>query len=94
MKVIISKPVRSAMQSGKKNTKHWLVETAEENNSRSLNSLMHWTSSNNTSTQLKFYFSNKEEAIKFAQSQGFQYEIEEPKTTSVKRKSYAENFTN
>jgi len=94
MKVRIYKPTKSAMQSGKKNTKKWLLVPIEENNARSLNPLMGWTSSDNTSTQLKIFFASKEEAAEYAKSEGFQYEIDEPEISPVKKKSYAENFTN
>ena len=94
MKVKIYQPVKSAMQSGKKNNKKWLVEPVAEKNEKSVNQLMGWVSGDNTQTQLHFGFSNKEEAIAFAKSQNFEYEISEPKTASIKKKSYAQNFTN
>lgn len=94
MKVKIFRPTKSAMQSGKKNTKKWLVKPIEEANIRSVNPLMGWVSASNTSSQLGFEFSSKEAAIKFAESKNFSYEIEEPKISSLKQKSYAANFTN
>lgn len=93
MKVRIYRPTKSAMQSGKKNIKKWLMTPVEENKTRQLNPLMGWTSSNDTETQLKFFFSSKEEAIKYAENEGFEYEVKEPKTSTMKQKSYAENFT-
>ncbi len=94
MKFKIYKPTKSAMQSGQKNTKKWLVTPIEESKSRSINNIMSWVSSDNTANQLKFSFTSKEEAVKFVESQGFEYEIEESHTASLKKKSYAENFTN
>jgi hypothetical protein len=94
MKVKIFKPAKSAMQSGKKNSKKWLMLPFEEINTRSISKLTGWTSSNDTSTQLKFEFSSKEDAINFAKDRNFTYEIEEPKIATLKKKSYAENFTN
>lgn len=94
MKLKIYRPAKSAMQSGKKNTKKWLVKPIEETNTHSLNQLMKWVSSNDTKTQLRFEFTTKEEAIEFAKSQGFEYEIHQPNISSLKKKSYAENFTN
>jgi hypothetical protein len=93
MKVKIFQPAKSAMQSGKKNRKKWLVEPIASNNVRSINPLMGWISAANTNSQLHFEFSSKEEAVKFAQSKGFKFEIHEPHTASIKPKSYAENFT-
>ncbi len=94
MKVKIFKPTKSAMQSGKKNTKKWLVVPLEENNTRGNNNIMKWVSSNDTRMQLKFEFNTRDEAIKYAVSQGFAFEVEEPNLSTVKKKSYAANFTN
>jgi len=94
MKVKIYKPTKSAMQSGKNNTKKWLMIHLEENNAKQLNPLMGWTSSSNTETQLKLFFPSKETAIEYAESEGFEYEVEEPALPSIKQKTYAENFTN
>jgi ETC complex I subunit conserved region len=93
MKFKIFQPAKSAMQSGKKNTKKWLMVPLEENNIRSANPLTGWISAADTSSQLRFEFINKEEAIKFAENKKFEYEIHEPKVPSVKKKSYAANFT-
>lgn len=82
------------MQSGKQNTKKWLMEPIQETNIRTQNNVMGWVSANNTSSQLGWAFATKEEAEQFAKSQNFSYEISEPKISSVKKKSYAANFTN
>ncbi len=94
MKVKIFRPTKSAMQSGKRNLKKWLVEPIEQENIRSINPLMGWVSANNTSSQFRFEFSSKEEAVKFAQDKNFEFEIHDPKTASIQSKSYAANFTN
>lgn len=93
MKFRIYKPTKSAMQSGRKNSKKWLMRPIEKSGARSINPLMGWVSASNTASQLCFEFSSKEDAIKFAESKNFDYEIFEPKSTAVKKKSYAENFT-
>lgn len=93
MKVKIFRPTKSATQSGKKNTKKWLVLPIEEQNIRSINSLTGWISADNTSSQLKFEFQNKKDAIKFAKESNFDYIVEEPEISKVKAKSYAANFT-
>ena len=94
MKVQIFKPTRSTMQSGRKNTKKWLLVIKEEDNVRSINPLMGWTSADNTYSQLKMFFASKEDAVDYARSQNFEFEIHEPETSAVKKKSYAANFTN
>lgn len=93
MKVRIYRPTKSAMQSGKNNMKKWLLVPIEEENLRSLNPLMGWTSVDNTQSQLRLFFATKEAAIDYAKSQKFDYEVEEPEISSVKKKSYAANFT-
>jgi hypothetical protein len=94
MKVKIFRPTKSAMQSGKKNTKKWLVQPIEETNIRFAENIMGWISANDTTSQLRFEFLNKEDAIKFAIKQGFEYEVEEPETSKIRPKSYSANFTN
>jgi 3-isopropylmalate/(R)-2-methylmalate dehydratase large subunit len=93
MKVVILKPAKSAMQSGKKNTKKWLVLPLEDHKSRSINPLMGWVSTDDTKMQFRFEFTTKEAAIDFAVKQGYDYEVTEPNVGSLKRKSYAENFS-
>lgn len=93
MKVKIFCPAKSAMQSGKKNAAKWLITPIEEENIRSIDPLTGWVSASDTSSQLKLEFSNKEDAISFAEKSGFQYEIQEPKLRTVRPKSYAANFT-
>ncbi len=94
MKIIIYRQAKSAMQSGKLNCKKWLATPIEETNSRTINDLTRWVSSDNTQTQLKFEFTNKEDAIDYAVKNNFEYEVVEPQEFKIKPKSYAENFTN
>ena len=94
MKIIIYRQAKSAMQSGKLNCKKWLATPIEETNSRSINVLTRWVSSDNTQMQLKFEFTNKEDAIDYAVKNNFEYEVVEPQEFKIKPKSYAENFTN
>lgn len=93
MKVRIYKPAKSAMQSGKNNIKKWLLVPVEEENVRSVNPLMGWTSAGNTVSQLKLFFASKEAAVAYAASKKFDYEVIEPEVFLPKKKSYAANFT-
>jgi hypothetical protein len=93
MKFRIFKPAKNAMQSGKKNTQKWLMLPIEQNNIRSIDEVTGWISANSTFSQLRYEFSNKENAIEFAKSSGFEFVVEEPKTPVIKKKSYAANFT-
>ncbi len=92
MKFLIYRNPKSAMQSGKKNSKKWLMILVEENNSRSLSSPLSWVSSSDTSTQLKFNFASKDQAIEFAKQRGFEYQIIEEQNPLILPKSYANNF--
>ena len=80
------------MQSGKKNTQKWLMLPIEEN-IRFVNQVTGWISASNTSSQLRYEFSCAKDAVTFAQKNGFEYVVEEPKISTVKQKSYASNFT-
>ncbi len=81
------------MQSGKNNMKKWLLVPVEEENIRSINPLMGWTSVDNTTSQMKLFFASKEAAVEYANSKKFDYEVVEPEISSLKKKSYAANFT-
>ncbi len=93
MKVRIYRPTKSAMQSGKNNMKKWLLVPVEQEKLRSVNPLMGWTSVDSTESQLKLSFTSKEAAIEYAKSKKFDYVVEEPQVSSIKKKSYAANFT-
>ena len=79
------------MQSGIAKTNDWILEYIVEKNS--INPLMGWESSKNTLSELKLKFSSKENAIKYAKKNKINYEVVEPKTRKLIKKSYADNFT-
>ena len=91
MDVRIFRPARTAMQSGIANTKEWVVQF-EPSAPRSINPLMGWTSSPDTRGQVRLCFSTKEEAIAYAEKQGYAYQVLEPKERTLRPKSYATNF--
>ncbi len=92
MKFRIFQPAKSAMQSGKKNTKKWLMLPIQ-NNIRSVSPVTGWISASDTSSQFRFEFATKDEAINFAQEKKWHFEVEEPQSAKIKPKSYAANFT-
>ena len=57
-KAKIYKPAKTAMQSGKRNTKKWILEFETLNNK--INPLMGWESSTDTMSEVKLEFSTKE----------------------------------
>jgi hypothetical protein len=91
MKVKIYRPTKNTMQSGKANTKFWLLEPMPESE-RFIEPIMGWTASGDTPQQLRLKFPTKEKAIEFAQRAGHDYVVVEPKLAQLQRKSYAENF--
>ena len=91
MDVRIYKPSKAATQSGAANSRRWVME-CESQAGRSIDRLMGWTSSKDTTQQVSLTFSNSEQAIAFANSNGMTYRVDEPKFRRPKRKAYADNF--
>jgi len=87
----IYRPARTAMQSGVAKTKDWLLEFEQEQ-PRSIEPLMGWTSSGDMKQQLKLRFATREEAVAYAQKNGIAYQVFEPKDASPKVLSYSDNF--
>ena len=86
----IYKPTKTAMQSGDRNTKNWLLEFDTLNTG--INSLMGWETSNDTMSEVKLEFSTKEQAINFAKKNDIMYYIVEPQKRKIIKKSYSDNF--
>ena len=89
--VRIYKPAKTAMQSGRSNTRKWTLEF-EPTDGLQTDNLMGWSCSHDTSRQLKLRFSSKEEAIAYAKRRGLTYRILEPQNRVVRAKTYADNF--
>ena len=89
-KAKIYKPTKTAMQSGNRNTKNWLLEFDTLNTG--INPLMGWETSNDTMSEVKLEFSTKEQAINFAKKNDIMYYIVEPQKRKIIKKSYSDNF--
>ena len=89
--VRIYRPARTAMQQGKANTRHWVVEE-DQVERQSHDPLMGWISSSDTRAQVRLRFDSKEEAVAYAERHGLTYRVEEPKEATIRPKSYAANF--
>ena len=89
-KAKIYKPSKTAMQSGKGNTKMWLLEFETLNNS--ISPLMGWESSKDTLSEVKLEFLTKEQAVKYAENNNIDYYIIEPQSRKMIKKSYTDNF--
>lgn len=90
--VKIYKPAKNAMQSGRGNTLNWVLER-NNGGSQYIEPVMQWTASNNTSKQVRLTFGSKEEAISFAEKNGWECTVIEPHTRTIRPKSYTDNFT-
>ena len=91
-KAKIYKPSKTAMQSGTKKFGKWIIEFITEKTG--INPLMGWESSSDTYSELNLEFKTKELAIEYAKKNKIDYELIEPKSRKINKKSYADNFTN
>lgn len=87
----IYQPTKTAMQSGRGNTKKWVLdyEPAEK---KVTEPLMGWTGSGDMKGQLRLRFASKEDAIAYAQRHGIPFRVIEPHARAIRPKSYADNF--
>ena len=89
-KAKIYKPAKTAMQSGKGNSKNWLLEFDTLNTE--IEPLMGWVSSKDTMSEVKLQFSTKNQAIEYAKKNNISYYIVEPQKRKIIKKSYSDNF--
>jgi hypothetical protein len=87
----IYRPAPNAMQSGKANSKEWLLEFESET-PRTVDPLMGWISNADTNPQVRMYFDTREEAIEFARRQGLPFQVLDRKEPRRIIKAYADNF--
>ena len=83
-------PNKSAMQSGLGKLDKWILEF--ETNDPTKNPLMGWESSDDTLSELKMEFDNKDLAIEYAKKNKIEYELIEPQNRKIVKKSYSDNF--
>ncbi len=91
MRAKIFKPSKTAMQSGRANTKSWSLVLSDDSKV-SKDGLMGWHGGTGTVNQVKLKFSTKEEAIDYANRNNLNYEVLESSERKVISKSYADNF--
>ena len=91
MSARIFSPAKTAMQSGKAKTGHWILEF-DPQMPRKIDPLMGYTTSGDMNSQIRLTFETKEEAIAYAEKNSLVYRIQEPKETKRRQISYAENF--
>tara|TARA_B110000438_G_scaffold192656_1_gene184271 strand:+ start:887 stop:1174 length:288 start_codon:yes stop_codon:yes gene_type:complete len=90
MNAKIYKPTKTAMQSGKGNSKNWLLEFETQDNK--ISPLMGWESSTDTMSEVKLEFSSMEEAISYAKKNDIKYHVIEEQKRKIIKKSYSDNF--
>jgi hypothetical protein len=84
-------PAKTAMQSGRANTREWVLEF-EPASARSPDPLMGWTISSDMNGQVRLLFDTREEAVAYAQRHGIAIEVLTPKQHQRAPKAYADNF--
>ena len=89
-KAKIYKPAKTAMQSGERNTKNWLLEFDTLNTG--INPLTGWETSRDTMSEVRMEFLTKDQAINFAKKNNIDYYIIEPQKQKIIKKSYTDNF--
>lgn len=87
----IYSPARTAMQSGKAKTGHWVLEFDREQ-PRRIEPLMGYTSSADMRQQVRLRFDNQDAAVAYAQKNGIAYRIEEPQQPKRRKQAYSDNF--
>jgi hypothetical protein len=87
----IYRPAKNAMQSGKANTREWLLEFEPEK-PKSVEPLMGWTSASETLPQVTLEFATRAAAENYAKARALEYELIDPLPPARKSKAYSDNF--
>ncbi|KAK3996191.1 ETC complex I subunit conserved region-domain-containing protein [Cladorrhinum sp. PSN332] len=91
--VRIFKPSKPATQSGEWKSNSWRMDwDVLGKGHRWENHLMGWQSSGDAMQGIGINFKSKEDAIAFAEKQGYEYFVQEPNTRHFAPKAYANNF--
>ena len=93
MKNSIYKPTKPATQSGDWIGTRWRMDwDVLGKGHRWENPLMGWQSSGDAMQGTHIHFKTKEDAIAFAEKQGYEYFVQEPNVRKFVPKAYANNF--
>lgn len=91
--VRIYKEAQYATQNGDRNTKLWKLEwDILGKGNRWENDLMGYQGTADYMQATRMNFENKEDAIRFAESNSWDYYVSEPKQKKFKKKDYSANF--
>ena len=91
MQARIYRPAKTVMQSGRGNTKQWVLEF-ELATPRRPEPLMGWTSSGDTLNQVRLRFDTQEDAVAYAERKGLDYTVQRAHERRVVPRNYADNF--
>ncbi|KAJ2461639.1 ndufs4 NADH dehydrogenase Fe-S protein subunit [Coemansia sp. RSA 2322] len=91
--VCIYRPSNNPMQSGRNASLKWRMDfDSLEKGARWENPLMGWQSTADCMAPVRLDFTTKEDAIHFAEKQGWNHYVQEPQFRVIKPKSYKNNF--
>ena len=90
-RVRIYRPAKTAMQSGTAKTRSWVLEY-EPATAREPDPLMGWASADDTLNEVRLSFESLDDAVAFAKKRGLDYTVIPPKQSTIRPKSYADNF--
>lgn len=84
-------PPQNPMQSAKGRTLKWTLEYQNDAD-RHPEPLMGWTSTDSTLNQVRLLFDTREQAIGFAEKNGWPYIVEPENKRKITPRNYADNF--
>jgi hypothetical protein len=94
-RVTIFQPSKNPMQSGRGKSrvigKPWVL-TYDLESKRSPEQVMGWVSSADTLNQVTLRFDTAEQAVAYAQTQGWDYDVLPVRTRVLKGRTYLDNF--
>lgn len=91
MKARIYKPSKSTMQSGRAKMESWVLEYESET-PKEPEALMGWVSAGDTLSQITVKFPTLEAAEAYAQEEGLEYSVLQPRVRKIKPRNYGDNF--
>ncbi len=89
--VRIYRPVRSATQQGLARAGTWVVEFVADR-PKQRDPLMGWSGSQDTQCQVRIRFGSLDDAVAYAEKQGYRYQVHQPRERRIRPKNYADNF--
>lgn len=94
MQARIYRPARSAMTSGTRNTRQWVLEYVPAAR-KTIDPLMGWTGNTDMRRQVRLHFATRDEAVEYAKREGIPHvlEDEKPRAPNIRPQGYGGNFS-